>query len=109
MSLLPFSPLLSDTTKLTATNVTGSAALTLPTTEGGFASGAPGARHVRICNAGSVIVFIQLGDSTVAATTAKMPILPGGTEILTLGGATYVAAITASGSADVYFTPGMGV
>ena len=105
--MLPFAPLLSDTTKITATSVTGSAALTLPS-EGGTAI-TPGARHVRVYNAGAVIVFLQFGDSTVAATTAKMPIPPGAVEVFTLGGATYAAVITSSGTADIYFTPGMGV
>src|SRR6266705_2187655 len=65
--------------------------------------------HVRVFNSGAVTAFIELGGSSVAATlTTSMPLGAGGTEILS-GDFTYAAAITASSTATVYFTPGEGV
>lgn len=65
--------------------------------------------QVVIHNATSVTVFIKFGtDDSVAATTADYPILAGATETLTKRDASYVAAITASGSGSVYVTSGTG-
>ncbi len=65
---------------------------------------------VRLYNAGSVVVFVAFGDSTVtASTTANMPIAPGSVEAFTVSPTqTHVAGITASGSATLYATPGAG-
>lgn len=67
-------------------------------------------RTVRVYNAAAVSVFIEFGDSTVAAVAAtSMPVGPGATEFFDVGpGVTYAAAITASGSGTVYFTEGQG-
>lgn len=64
---------------------------------------------VRVVNAGAADAFLHFGDSTVTATTAKMPIRAGATETLTKGAATHVAAICASGSTTMYFTSGEGL
>jgi len=65
---------------------------------------------IRIYNAGTVAAFIVCGEATVVATTAVgMPIAPSSVEVLGCQGATYVAAITASGTATIYVTPGAGI
>ena len=71
---------------------------------------APTSRHIRIWNSGTVAVFVEFGaDNTVAATTAaSMPIAPGNTEVLSCA-YEYVAAITGSGTATIYITPGEGI
>ena len=96
-----FDPLLSDTTALVVSSTTARAAFTL---EGGV----QGARTLRVFNATAVTVFIQFGDSTVVATTAKMPIPAGAVEVFSIGGSTYIAGITISGTCTVYATPGRG-
>ncbi len=66
-------------------------------------------QEYRVYNAGTVVVFVQEGDSAVTTTTTTgVPLAPGAIEILTFGG-THVAGITASGTATVYFTPGDGI
>jgi len=67
-------------------------------------------RHLRVYNAGAVAVFIACGDVAVTAATATaMPIAPGSVEIIGGCAQTYVAGITASGTATVYLTPGAGI
>lgn len=54
-------------------------------------------------NEGPTTVFVKTGDSTVAATTSDMAILAGTVEVYTMNPAhTYVSAIRASGSGNVY-------
>jgi hypothetical protein len=66
-------------------------------------------RHIRIWNSGTVPVFVEFGDDAVEADAAvSMPIAPGNTEVLTCP-FEYVAAITESGSAKLYITPGEGL
>ena len=70
---------------------------------------AAGGRSLRVHNAGSVTVFIAMGDVTVAAVLAtSIPIPPGAVEVITCT-YTHVAGITAGGTATLYFTPGDGV
>jgi len=74
-------------------------------------TGQGGASHeVRLTNLGSATSFVVFGDSTVEATVeAGMPILPNTTEKFTVSAAhTHVAAITASGTATLYVTSGLG-
>lgn len=66
-------------------------------------------RAVRVVNDGAVTAFIHFGDVTVTANAAKMPIKAGATETFTTGTASYVAAITASGTTNLYFTNGEGL
>ena len=91
-----FTPSLANTANISAT--TSSARVAFPS----------GGRSVRVYNAASVAVFIQFGDASVTATTSHMPIPAGATEAFQIGGATYAAAITSSGSGTVYFTMGSG-
>jgi hypothetical protein len=66
-------------------------------------------RHVRVYNAGAVPAFIAFGEGSgvTASATANMPIAPGSVEVFAAPHP-YVAAITASGSTTLYFTPGEG-
>lgn len=77
----------------------------------------PPSRHVRVHNAGPDTVFVTLGGAAVVATvpagekTANggMAISVGAIEILSAAGQSNLAAITASGAASLYITPGEGV
>jgi hypothetical protein len=67
------------------------------------------ARHVRVFNSGAVIVFVEFGQSGVTASTStSAPVAPGSVEIFS-SPYPYAAAITASSTATVYFTPGEGI
>ena len=66
---------------------------------------------VMITNVSDVVAYIALGDSSVTATTAYFPILPGTKEILTLSGditVTHAAGITGSSTATVLVHKGHG-
>lgn len=66
-------------------------------------------KHIRVVNTGSVTVFVEFGESGVTASLAtSIPILAGSAEIFGCPDE-YVAAITASGTGTVYFTPGEGM
>lgn len=70
---------------------------------------ATGTQNVRVYNAGTVAVFVECGTVTVVATVAaSLPIAPGTVEIIGCN-QTYVAGITASGTATLYVTPGTGL
>lgn len=65
---------------------------------------------VRVVNAGASLAFIHFSkDPAYAATNGNMPIAAGATETFTKGAASYVAAIAASGTTDIYFTVGEGL
>lgn len=73
-----------------------------------------GARQVRIHNAGNVTAFVAFGGSGITATVPAgdkdgnaFPIPAGAVEVLVCG-QSYAAAITASGTAALYLTPGEG-
>lgn len=65
---------------------------------------------IRLYNAGGSTVFVNCGDSSVtAATTTGMPLPAGAIEVIRVDNSqTYVAAITAAGTATLYCTPGYG-
>ena len=67
--------------------------------------------QVRIYNAGTATAFVTFGDSSVTALATDMPVPSGMVEVVTVevGGVPYAAAITASGTATVYFTTGEGL
>lgn len=96
----PFTPT-GATVALSATGTSSQSAIS------GFPS-TSGSGVMRVVNAGTAIAFIKWGSSAPTATTADMPILPGAIEVFSVGTTTNVAAITASGTATVYFTPGNG-
>lgn len=94
-----FKPNQAGTVNMTA----GVASATLQYQTGNFAD------SVRVVNVGSVTVFIEFGGSAITAAVATgMPIVAGATEVF-YGRHQYVAAITGSGSAVIYFTPGNGL
>ncbi|WP_375453722.1 hypothetical protein [uncultured Methylobacterium sp.] len=62
----------------------------------------------RLYNAGTATAFVRFGDVTVTATTGDMPIPPGTIEIQTVPPGSFMAAITATGTATVYATNGEG-
>lgn len=77
-----------------------------------------GGNQYRIINSGSVTVFLGYGvtatdasnSATIVTTTApSFPLLPGTDEILTFVPNAYFTGITATGTANVYVTPGDGV
>lgn len=66
---------------------------------------------VRLYNAGSVAVFVKVGTVAVNAATTDLPIPPGATEIFTRNDPkvdTYIAGITASSTATLYISTGVG-
>jgi hypothetical protein len=72
----------------------------------------------RIFNSGTNLVFLGWGSNTtiannnaiVVTTSAScLPVLPGTLEIVSLPSNTYITAITASGTSQIYVTPGVGV
>ena len=65
---------------------------------------------VRVVNEGSAVAYIVAGDSTVVATTSGLRVMPNSVEVFLIPPlATHMAAITASGTAQLSFTIGMGV
>lgn len=69
-------------------------------------------RTVRLHNAGSALIFVRFGDSTVVAAATDMPLPVGAVESFNLpnsSSAWHVAAIAASGTATLYATAGTGV
>ena len=77
-----------------------------------------GGNQYRIINAGNVTVFLGYGNTAALANTAAAvvsttgpayPLLAGTDEILTFQPNAYFTAITASGTATIYVTPGDGL
>jgi len=105
----PFSPIHGATIAIAASSA-GSAAAAFPA---GVLPG--GAYQVRVHNAGASTAFVDFGAADVVAGTGDdLPIPAGAVEVLTVvsteqNRVTHAAAITASGTATVYFTPGAGI
>lgn len=79
---------------------TSSAAGTLPITSS----------DVRVYNATDAIAFVKFSNAAApTATSADIPIPPGGVEVFGANGAKYVGVILASSSGNVYFTSGRGI
>lgn len=94
------------TVSLAVTNATARVALTSWTVQ-------PGDDQLSlrvVSSVGGSECFIKTGtDNTVVAATTDMKILPGAIEVFQLpAGTTYVAAITASGTATLSLTIGYG-
>src|SRR5690348_3136065 len=98
MQQRPFQPLPgASTTKLTASTSSGRTAFAIAPNPGVYDN------QVRFHNAGTVLAFLRIDGSTVTAATTDMPLPAGAVEVLTVQGTdTYFAAITASGTADIY-------
>jgi hypothetical protein len=72
----------------------------------------------RIFNSGSYLTFIGYGSSAtiannnaivVSTSNTGLPILPGTVEIISAPANSYFTGITASGTSQIYVTPGLGV
>lgn len=109
MSINAFNPL-GNTVTFTA-NIAAPAAVQAVTT-------GPQATAYEILNAGNVTVFLGSGSTAALANTAAVvasnsqpcvPLLPGTDKILTFGPNAYFTAITSSGTALIYITPGEGL
>lgn len=62
---------------------------------------------VQVHNTGTTLAFIAFGTAAgLAATTADIPLPGGATLYLHKAGATYIAALMASGTATIYACPG---
>ena len=91
----------ADTVTVSASTTSANVALGATRSASGFS--------VMCTNAGSNLAFIAFGTSTVAATTAGIPVMPGAQIVVEAPAqATYVAAITGSSTTTMYFTPGQG-
>ena len=97
--------------------VTFTAATTAPTPVQALSTTIGGTQY-RVINDGAVTVFMGWGDSAAAAnanavvvtTTGRaFPLLAGTDEILTFNANQYLTAITVSGTANIYITPGDGM
>lgn len=95
-----FSPSFGKGQSISATTSSSSVTLTEP--------GITGCSALHVYNSGTGAVFVRWGVGAQTATTADMPIPPGGTRIFNKDVADTVAAITASGTATVYVMPGQG-
>lgn len=76
-----------------------------------------GGNQYRVVNAGTVVAFLGFGQSQSAAqnnavvvstTAISLPMLPGTDEIITFTPNAWFTAITSSGTAQIYITPGDG-
>jgi hypothetical protein len=97
--------------------VTFTAATTAPTPVQALSTTIGGTQY-RVINDGTVTVFMGWGDSAAAATANAVvvtttgrafPLLAGTDEILTFNANQYFTAVTASGTASIYITPGDGM
>jgi hypothetical protein len=95
----PFRPQAANTASLAVTTSSDRVAIT----------GNPTQVRLRT-NGADAVAFITFGDSTVTAATATgIPLGPGAIEVFSVPlNATHIAAITASGTATLYVTPGEG-
>jgi len=101
----------------TGNTITFTAATTAPTPVQ-CPSTTLGGNQYRIINSGTVVVFLGYGttsseasnNATVITTTGlSLPLLPSTDEILSFVPNAYFTAITASGNAQIYITPGDGL
>jgi hypothetical protein len=101
----------------TGNTITFTAATTAPTPVQ-CSSSTLGGNQYRIINNGTVTVFLGYGTTSsdaannavvVSSTGAAFPLLPNTDEILTFVPNAYFSAITASGTAQIYITPGDGL
>jgi|SRR6185437_16390339 hypothetical protein len=105
----PFHWLDDATVKITASTGGSDRAKLLRVPSGDF--------QLEVYNSGAVAVFVRKGkDATVTASSSNpdKPIAPGAVEVLTINNdaaspVTHIAAVAASGSADIYLTVGAGI
>jgi len=100
--ILPFYPLPASTVNINAGTSSANVALV-------DRAGAEGT--IRVVNPSIINIFIEFGTSSSVAASLTTSILmpPGAMELFRLPqNVTYVAAITASSTGYIYFTPGKG-
>ena len=77
-----------------------------------------GGNQYRVINTGSITVFLGYGSTSaeaannavvVTSSQTAFPLLPSTDEILTFVPNAYFTAISASGTATIYITPGDGL
>jgi len=91
---LPISPYFDATVTISASTTTARGAITAS------------CNALRIVNIGSVATFVKLGDVTVEATNNDFVLAPNEAVVIAKGSNySYLAALTASGTATVYVTP----
>ena len=97
--------------------ITFTAAATPPTPVQATASVASGLISHRILNAGTVLAYLGIGSSATLATTnagsittsgPAYPLLPGTNEVIAAPTNSWFTASTATGTAVLFVTPGMG-
>lgn len=79
------------------------------TTSANTVLGAAATGALQIANTGTTVAFVALGTSAQTASATSYPILPGATVVISGGGATNIAAMTASGTATLYVSRGTGL
>ena len=107
MGIMPFTPM--------GNTVTFLAAATPPTAVQALSTTVGGTQY-RIHNSGSAIIYIGVGaNATAAATMANttpagstITMVPNSVEVFTFNANQYFTAATASGTSQVYVTPGDG-
>jgi hypothetical protein len=67
-----------------------------------------GCAAVRIYNGGANTAYLAAGDTSIAATTAGVPIPPGLVEVFGVAGMKKLAAITLTGTAALSVSAGWG-
>lgn len=103
----PFRPVFDATVKVVADTNSERVAVS-----SGFP--ATGNYQIRLYNAGAGVVFVKPGIVTTDASADDLPVPPGAVEVITVSSTTtapitHIAALTLSGTADLYITPGSGV
>lgn len=99
MDLPPFTPAPGKTVTVSGSTTSASTAIDTLTLGG----------QVLCTNAGTVVAFVKAGVGAQTATSADMPLAGGTSRIITVpAGTDTVAGITATSTANLYFTPGHG-
>ena len=107
MGIMAFTPM-GSTVTLLAANPAPTPVQALSTTIGGT--------QYRVHNSGNVVVYLGFGLTAAAATSAAnasingptITMVAGSVEVFTFNANQYVTAATASGTSQVYVTPGDG-
>ena len=96
----PFTPSPGKTVSIAATTSSGATAINMAT---GLQT------QIMVANSGTTVAFVNWATSAAVATSANIPIMPGHAVVLSIPATTAsVAAIMASGTATIYFAPGIG-
>jgi hypothetical protein len=99
VSVAPFTP--TGETSISAGTTASSVALS---TNG---STSPAATKMVVTNLGQTVVYVLAGDASVAATiNTGFPVLPSTSVTLSVGSATYISTIVASGVAGMRISTG---